>query len=80
MTHVVPGTALVGMVIVVLKSPLPSAVTVMVSSPQMLMVTVAPGAYPWPLKVTVPPGGAEPELVVKPPQAGPGYPQEAEAR
>jgi hypothetical protein len=78
-THVVPGTAFNGMVIVVVNSPEESAVTVIVSSPQMLSVTVAPGAYPKPCNVTVPPGGAEPELVVKPPQ-GIGYPQAAAVR
>jgi hypothetical protein len=54
MRQVVPGTALVGMV--------------SVSSPHRFSVTVAPGLYPVPVKVIVPPGGADPELEVKPPQ------------
>jgi hypothetical protein len=68
MRQVVPGTALVGMVIVTVKPPVVPAVTVSVSSPHRFSVTVAPGLYPVPVKVIVPPGGADPELEVKPPQ------------
>jgi hypothetical protein len=56
------------MVIEIVKSPELSVVTVIVSRPQTLIVTEVSGAYPWPLKVIVPPGGADPELELSPPQ------------
>jgi len=43
MTQVVPGVALDGIVIVVVKPPDEFAVTVIVSRPQTLIVTVEPG-------------------------------------
>jgi len=57
------------MVTVTVKVPPLPVVTVSVSRPHTLTVTEVPGAYPWPLRVIVPPGGAEPELEPNPPQS-----------
>jgi hypothetical protein len=52
----VPAGALVGMVIGSEKVPVELAVTCRVSMLQTLTVTLAPGAYPVPVIVSVPPG------------------------
>jgi hypothetical protein len=67
-TQVVPGTAVFGIVTVTVNPPLLLAFTVSVEIPHTLIVTELPGWYPCPLKVTVPPGGADPELEPRPPQ------------